>query len=119
MPSPWTFSESEGQVRIQNLIVPIDFGLEEFCTPAQVAINNQTKITWVSVIYMQVDWSISWVRNGLSSIKISQTYTMCILQRYIVMTHREHLVKLKTSVWMLKNTDIKQCKSVNLDYTIV
>ena len=111
MPSPWTFSESEGQVRIQNLTVPIDFGLEEFCTPAQVAINNQTKIKWVSVIYMQVD--------GLSSMKISQTYTMCILQRYIVMTHREHFVKLKTSVWMLKNTDIKQCKSVNLDYSIV
>jgi hypothetical protein len=58
MPSPWTFSESEGQVRIQNLIVPIDFGLEEFCTPAHEAINNQTKIIWVSVIYMQVDWSI-------------------------------------------------------------
>ena len=45
MSSPWTFSECEGQVQIQNLIVPIDFGLEEFCTPAQVAINNQTKIT--------------------------------------------------------------------------
>jgi hypothetical protein len=46
MPSPWTFSESEGQVRIKNLIVPIDFGLKEllFCTPAQVAMNNQTKI---------------------------------------------------------------------------
>jgi hypothetical protein len=43
MPSPWIFSESECQVRIQNLIVPIDLGLEEFCTPAQVAINNQRK----------------------------------------------------------------------------
>jgi hypothetical protein len=44
MPSPWAFSESEGQVRNQNFIVLIDLGLKKFCTPVEVYINNRTKI---------------------------------------------------------------------------
>ena len=58
--------------------------------------------------------------DGLFSMKISQTYTMCILQRYIVMTHREHCVRLRNLSFNVEKYRYKtmQIRKFRLQYRI-